>query len=202
MATVTTRIGLADNGRHMTLEEFRAADEEPGYSYELSRGRVEVTEVPNDPHGHVVWNLDRAIAEYHREHPQRIDRAGGGASFRLWLPGMISGRNPDFSVVLSGTPKDRRGRRPPSLVFEVVSQGGEARDYELKREEYLAFGLREYWIVDPIERRVTVLIRDGDVWMERVFPDGTVAEGLALPGFRMPVAELWVGIDEEEESEA
>jgi Uma2 family endonuclease len=198
MATVTTRIGLADNGRHMTLEEFRAADEEPGYRYELSRGRVEVTEVPNDPHGYVVWNIGQAVFQYQSAHPGAIDRAGEASGFRLWLPGMISGRNPDYSVVLRGTPKDRRGRRPPSLVFEVVSEGGEARDYELKRDEYLAFGLREYWIVDPIERRVTVLIRDGDVWTERVFTEGTVAEGLALPGFKIPVAELWVGIDEAE----
>ena len=98
-----------------------------------------------------------------------IQRFGGAGEFRLWLPGMVSGRNPDVAVVLRGTPKDHRGRRPPALAFEVVSVGGEARDYQTKREEYLAFGLREYWIVDPLARRVTVLFRDGDAWIERVF---------------------------------
>ena len=48
MATTTIRIGPADHGRTMTLEEFREADEEPGYRYELARGVLEVTEVPND----------------------------------------------------------------------------------------------------------------------------------------------------------
>ena len=64
---------------------------------------------------------------------------------------MISGRNPDVAVVLHKTPKDPRGWRPPILVMEVVSKGSEAheRDYVTKREEYLAFGIREYWIVDP-----------------------------------------------------
>ena len=54
--------------------------------------------------------------------------------------------------------------------MEVVSEGAEAheRDYVAKRREYLAFGLREYWIIDPIDRRITVLVRDGDVWIERV----------------------------------
>ena len=51
MSTLATRIGPADHGRAMTLEEFRDAEEEPGYRYELARGVLEVTEVPNDPHG-------------------------------------------------------------------------------------------------------------------------------------------------------
>jgi hypothetical protein len=39
------RLGLADHGRKMTLEEFREADEENGYRYELARGVLEVSEV-------------------------------------------------------------------------------------------------------------------------------------------------------------
>ena len=46
MATIATRIGPADHGRAMTLEEFREAEEEEGYRYELARGVLEVTEVP------------------------------------------------------------------------------------------------------------------------------------------------------------
>ena len=38
------RVGLADHGRTMTLEEFREAEEEDGYRYELARGVLEVGE--------------------------------------------------------------------------------------------------------------------------------------------------------------
>ena len=38
------RIGLADHGNNMTLEEFREAEEEDGYRYELARGVLEVSE--------------------------------------------------------------------------------------------------------------------------------------------------------------
>ena len=56
MATVAApvRIGPADNGRTMTLDEFREADVEEGYRYELARGVLEVTEVPDDYHGQVI----------------------------------------------------------------------------------------------------------------------------------------------------
>jgi Uma2 family endonuclease len=148
MATVTStiRIGPADNGRLMSLDEFQEAEEEEGYRYELARGMLEVTHAPNDPHGVTAWILLSTIAVYSREHPGVIYRAGGGSEFRLWLPAMISGRNPDVAVALRGTPRDWRGRRPPSLAFEVVSEGSEAheRDYVTKRAEYLAYGLREY----------------------------------------------------------
>lgn len=204
MATVAPpiHISLADNGRRMTLEDFQGADFEEGYRYELARGILEVIYVPDDPHGFIVFHFSCAVGDYHRRHPGRILRFGGGAEFRLWLPGMISGRNPDYAVVLRGTPKNPRGQRPPSLVVEVVSEGTEARqrDYMTKKEEYLAYGLLEYWIIDPGQRRVTVLTRDGNVWAEAVFGDGQSASGLVLPGFAVPVADLWVMPDDEEPS--
>ncbi len=43
MATVATpiKIGLADRGRAMSLEEFMEAEETDGYRYELARGVLE-----------------------------------------------------------------------------------------------------------------------------------------------------------------
>src|SRR4051794_29076188 len=121
MATVTTplRIGPADHGRTMTLEEFLDADVEEGYRYELARGVLEVNQVANDPHGEVVCNMYRAVARYDAQHPGSIRRFGGGNEFQFVLPRMISGRNLDLAVVLRGALKDWRGRRRPSLAAEV-----------------------------------------------------------------------------------
>lgn len=198
MATTSTRLGPADHGRPLTLDEFLDADEEPGYRYELARGVLEVTEVPNDPHGDIEWSLVRSLAAYQQAHPGVIRRVGSSGAVRLWLPGMVSGRNPDVAVVLRGAPRDERGRRIPALAMEIVSEGVEAheRDYVTKRAEYLAFGLLEYWIVDPFARRITVLIRRGDVWHERAFDGEQAAEGLVLPGFAVPLAELWAAAAE------
>jgi Uma2 family endonuclease len=204
MATIATplRISPADHGRTMTLEEFMEADVEEGYCYELARGVLEVNQVPNDPHGVVVCNLYRAVSRYDEKHPGVIHRYGGGSEFRFWLPGMISGRNPDLGAVLRGAVKDERGRRLAALAAEVVSRGSIQRDYETKREEYLAYGLLEYWIVDPLERRVTVLTRRGDVWHEAVFRDEQTIISRVLPGFATTVAELWIDVEEDEDDDA
>jgi Uma2 family endonuclease len=42
-----------------------------------------------------------------------------------------------------------------------VSPGSEVRDYEEKPEEYLAFGVREYWIFDADKETILVLVRKG-----------------------------------------
>ncbi len=204
MATIATprRIGPADHGRAMTLDEFMEAEEADGYRYELARGVLEVTEVPNDPHGDVVSNLFDAMARYRRDHPGVIRRYGGGSEFRFWLPHMVSGRNPDLGVVLLGAAKDWRGRRVPALAAEVVSRGSVQRDYVIKREEYLAYGLLEYWIVDPLKRQVTVLTRHGDAWNEQVFRDEQVIGSLVLPGFGTTVAELWTDVESNDDDMA
>ena len=90
----------------------------------------------------------------------------------------------------------------PALAAEVVSRGSIDRDYVTKREEYLAYGLMEYWIVDPLERKVTVLTRRGDIWAEAVFRGDQVIASLVLPGFATTVAELWVDVDEDEDEAA
>jgi Uma2 family endonuclease len=198
MATVATphRIGPADRGRAMTLEEFLGAEVEEGYRYELASGVLEVTQVPNDPHFQVVTNLYIAIALYYRTHPGVILRFGGGSELQLVIPRTISGRNPDLGVILRDAAKDTRGRRIPALVSEVVSRGSIERDYVTKREEYLAYGLQEYWIVDLLKRQVTVLTRRGDTWDEAVFRDDQVIVSLVLPEFPTTVAELWIDVEE------
>ena len=203
MATVTTplRIGPADRGRAMTLEEFLGADVVEGYRYELARGVLEVNQVANDPHGVVVCNLYRAAGRYDAQHPGVIHRFGGGSEFQFIIPALTSGRNPDLGVVLRGAPRDWRGRRLPALAAEVVSRGSITRDYQTKREEYLAYGPLEYWIVDPLERKVTVLTRRGDTWSEAVFRGDQVIASLVLPGFATTVAEHWVGVDEAEDDD-
>lgn len=201
MATTRIQIGPADHGRRMTLEEFLEAEEEPGYRYELARGVLEVTEVPNDPHGQIVSNLYCMLALYKTAHPGVILRIGGGSEFRLWIPEMVSGRNPDTAVALHGTPKDQRGRRRPAMAAEVVSRGGEVRDYQTKREEYRVYGLLEYWIIDPQRKDVTVLTRrdlEAGDWDERTFRDNDTLVSSLLPGFTGTVAEFWVDVEPEQ----
>jgi Uma2 family endonuclease len=205
MATVNLRIGPTDNGRRMTLEEFQEAEEQPGFLYELARGVLEVTEVPGDDHGQIVDNLHEALSEYRREHPGLIRRIGHGSDIRLILPELELDRHPDLAVVFRNFTRMYRDRQRPDLVIEVVSHGRRAkiRDYEEKREEYLDLGIREYWIVDPEERQVTILNRTEDQgqvsWSECIFAGVELIKSALLPGFQAAVSDLWFDLNQNEE---
>jgi Uma2 family endonuclease len=46
----------------------------------------------------------------------------------------------------------------PLLVVEVVSESTKTVDYRSKRSEYSVLEIPEYWIVDPLENKVTLCI--------------------------------------------
>ncbi len=115
---------------------------------------------------------------------------------------MVSGRNPDLGVELEGGAPDERGRTQPPLVAEVVSESSRKRDYVTKRQEYLTYpSIREYWIVDPKRRQVTVLVRDDADWAECVVGDIELIPSQVLPGLACRVSDLWVGVVVRDEDE-
>ncbi len=76
------------------------------------------------------------------------------------------------------------------LALEIVSPGKDARqrDYEDKRVDYARAGVSEYWIVDPMENQVTVLVLSDSTYVEHgVFRTGDIASGLLLPRLQVDV---------------
>src|SRR5216684_3713293 len=100
-------------------------------------------------------------------------------------------REPDIIYFRPHRVKDIHGQpEGADLVVEVVSEGEENRyrDLVTKREEYAAAGIAEYWIVDPQEKQITVLVLEGKVYREHgVFSSGTTATSVLLAGFAASV---------------
>lgn len=194
MATATLRIqiGPADHGRRMSYAAFLRAEFEEGWLYELARGVVDVTEVPGILHAQIVERLGDLFGHHKRKHPKSFFMRGGCGECRIRTPGLRSDRHPDQAVYLTPPPtgKDAWGRWIPDLVVEVVSKGGEDRDYVDKAEEYLRAGVREYWVVDPMKRRMLVHRRDGDTWTLKSIADAASYRPSLLPGLVVKVGEL------------
>jgi Uma2 family endonuclease len=192
-ASLRTQIGPADHGRRMSPAAFARADFEEGWLYELARGVIEVTDVPGIPHFLIVERIADLFSLYKAKHPHKMMHRGGGGESRIRTPGLRSDRHPDQAVYLTPPPvgPGSWGRWIPDLVVEVVSKGGENRDYVDKAEEYLRAGVREYWVVDPFQRRVLIHRRDGDTWMRKsVSPPASFRTKL-LPGLTVNVAQLF-----------
>jgi Uma2 family endonuclease len=64
---------------------------------------------------------------------------------------------PDVLVVCDSTKLDRRGvRGAPDWVVEVWSPSTASHDQIKKRQLYERHGVREYWLIHPIDRVLTV----------------------------------------------
>ena len=77
--------------------------------------------------------------------------------------------------------------------MEVVSEGTEARrrDYEDKRRDYARAGVSEYWIVDPDDRKIVVLVlQNGTYQTHGEFTIRDIATGLLIPDLKVDVAEI------------
>jgi Uma2 family endonuclease len=185
-------VGPEHHGLPMAYHEYGEADFQSGWRYELSRGIVIVTQIPGIHHGLTVLRFARLFLLYNEVHPGVIHYQGGGAETRLRLEGMMSDRHPDQAIYLRPYPKgpDLWARWAPDLAVEVVSQGGEDRDYILKREEYLVAGVREYWILDLVLRRLMVLVNVGGTWQQSLLGEEDILRTELLPGLEARVGDL------------
>jgi Uma2 family endonuclease len=78
---------------------------------------------------------------------------------------------------------------PPDLAVEIVSPTDLHEKLMTKILEYLSAGVRQVWLISPEHRTVTVYSSYTDVKI--VDEAGELGGGDVIPGFRLPVAELF-----------
>jgi Uma2 family endonuclease len=198
MGKMLVVVGPEDHGKRMSLADFEHAEVRPGYVYELSRGVITVSDVPGKKHLAQVNALRRLLAAYDLANPGRIHTIASGSECKLLLSDLQSERHPDLAIYKTAPPDDEElwSTWIPELVIEVVSPGSEARDYEEKPEEYLDFGVLEYWIVDAAKEEVLVLRRSQGKWESEVLKAGAKHQTRLLPGFEFDPAPVFAAARE------
>jgi Uma2 family endonuclease len=76
------------------------------------------------------------------------------------------------------------------LAIELVSPDSIKRDYRFKRAEYAAFGIPEYWIVDPAEQKVTLLLLVDGLYEETVYHGDDTIQSQTFPELRLTVNQI------------
>lgn len=178
----------------MTLEQWAELDED--VEGELEDGYLVEEEMPTYIHETVVVWLIGELRTYLR---------GRGAVFGSEAKLGISqhrGRKPDVSAYLPGTrrPPGRASMdtRPPSIVVEVLTARPRdvRRDRKEKYDDYAAFGVPWYWLIDPATRLVEIfrLGADGRYVRELAAAEGTL-DVPGCEGLRLDLDDLWREVD-------
>ena len=178
-------LGERSNGRSMTPAEFDALEYEdcdPGFRYELIRGVLVVSPIPNGPHEALVDEIGRLLNNCRHDHAQ-------GAACDGTLPSRyvatFTGRRIADRLVWCGLGRGvNEAEDTPTIAVEVVSERtrDRRRDYLEKRAEYRDAGIAEYWIVDRFTRTVTVADVTGG---EREVGEFEPLTTPRLPGFEL-----------------
>lgn len=151
--------------------------------YELIDGELYLIPSPGTAHQRAFLQLARRMADF-------VESRDLGVVYIAPFDVILSDHDtlqPDILFVAAGRQPIITARAcegPPDLVVEVLSPSTAGRDLALKRERYARFGVREYWLVDPVARSIEVL-----TWQEGAFHSQGIYAGdmspvsAVLPGF-------------------
>lgn len=178
------QLGLKDQGQLLSNDEFANAKFDEPYRYERMGGRLIVMS-PNDlAHTKIVTIILEQLYLYKNDPKGIIDLIAPEG----WLRTSDGqDRMADIAVYLteSITSADHIYDLVPDLIFEVISQGSEERDYVIKRKEYFDAGVAEYIIVDPFRKVITVLTRGDHEYRDQEISDGNPYQSTQLPNFEL-----------------
>jgi Uma2 family endonuclease len=176
--------------RRMTEEEFDVWDDDY-WTGEWVDGELELMSPVSNQHAQ-LQNWFIAVLGLFVEARQLGEIRG--PEFAMRMPQPRRRRTPDVMFIAT----DRLSlltktylAGPPDLVVEIVSPESLTRDWRTKHQEYEAFGVREYWIVDSQQEVVEAYRRDAAGRYELIpLVDGRLASQV-VPGWFLRPEWLW-----------
>ncbi len=159
--------------------------------YELLDGELVLSPSPNRSHQRIDAKLGWRLAQF-------VEEMDLGEVFSAPFDVVLSDTNvvqPDLLFVTNEhtyiiTPDNVQGA--PDLVVEILSPSTAERDRRFKRALYARYGVGEYWLVDPDDRTVTVLLLDDGNFAEMaVYGAGETLTSPTLPGFTANLDDLF-----------
>ncbi len=179
----------------ITFEEYLKYNDGKDNSYELVNGKLVLMPPASFLHSDIIDFIADLIKGYCRKQKLNIKVKTGDVGVKT---NVNSSRIPDL-VVIDGQIWQSYGRgksavidRGVLLVVEVVSPGLEQieRDYTQKVKEYQNIGIKEYWIVDPMEQKVTVSILEKANYNQTVFTGNKKINSMTFPLIEVTANEI------------
>lgn len=146
--------------RKLTYEDYEHIPED-GQRHEILDGEHYVSPAPTVQHQRISMRLSSRMHVFVEEH-------GLGEVLAAPTDVLLSRHDilqPDILLVSRDraailTQKNVQGA--PDLVIEILSVNSRHLDERLKLARYELFGVREYWIVDPLAERLHVFLPAGN----------------------------------------
>ena len=186
-------MAMSTTTKYITAEElFHMPDD--GQRHELVEGELTTTTPAGFEHGAIIARLTARLIR-HVENLQSGLVLGAETGFVLARkPDTV--RAPDVSFVCrerieSGEIPKTYYPGPPDLAVEVLSPGDMVAEVDRKVHDWLRYGTRLVWTVNPSGRNVTVYRSESDIVV--LTAADALDGGDVVPGFSCRVADIFVG---------
>ena len=156
----------------ITLEQYEALPEEK--RTEVFDGIVYDMASPSQIHQRILLKLSSVLDSY-------MERKKGSC---VVIPSpfdvVLSEKplilvQPDIMIVCDKDKLDeQRCNGAPDFIIEIVSPSNASDDYIKKAYYYKNYGVREYWIVDPKRKTITVNYFEGNIVSVQYLFDSTI----------------------------
>ena len=165
---------------------------------ELIKGKLfKMSPAPSRIHQKLSVILTRELADYLKGKPCEIYVA----PFDVRLPRkskedkeIITVVQPDICVICDPSKLDDKGcLGAPDIIIEILSPGNNKKELANKYEVYEEAGVKEYWLIVPIESACFqyILNKEGRYFAAKPLTTGDKVTTPILPGFSLDLEEVF-----------
>lgn len=178
----------------ITIEEFYKMKENTDQILEYIDGIVYMSPSPSTKHQRVSGRL----------HAQLFNHLNGKecevfhAPFDIELHNEKLEKNkvvvPDLLVICNKSGLgDNKYIGVPDLIMEILSPSNQAHDLVVKLKLYMQYGVKEYWIVNPMLNIVLIYVlnEEGQYYQTDALKEKGLASSEILKGFEVDMEELF-----------
>ena len=178
--------------RKITLEEYLTYDDGTDQRYELDEGYLILMPPATGQHELIISFLLTYFFQIIQQQKLDLFAYASGVEF---LTRPQQPRKPDVCLISRQQAQAIWGvsailSTPPMLAVEVVSPESIKRDYQIKLREYAQAGVAKYWIVDPLQEKITVLLLQNGDYLTQEFVGDQVVRSQLFPNWIIKVERI------------
>jgi Uma2 family endonuclease len=130
---------------------------------ELIDGQIYYMAAPSRVHQKILNAVNNTIFNYIRSKDGLCEVYPAPFAVKLFSEDDKNVVEPDISVICDPNKLTDKGcTGAPDWIVEIISPSNSSHDYVRKLNLYMDAGVREYWIVNPMEREVLVYFLEQD----------------------------------------
>ncbi|GHU66023.1 hypothetical protein FACS189447_06070 [Spirochaetia bacterium] len=180
---------------YFTYADYRQWELKDGERYELIDGIAYALAAPSEIHQLISGEIFRQIANFLHGKPCKVFSAP--YDVRLFYEEDESDDTvvqPDITVLCDKEKRSPEGcHGAPDMIIEILSPSNSGEDFIKKLNLYMEAGVKEYWIVSPVNKTVMVNILKDGTYYTVVYKADAVLPVKTLEGLTITLSDVFAG---------